>query len=280
MAASGSQKLNIKLVLKRYHEAKKEAFLGDNKFVHFDIEPVDDNFNEFYILIHFRNGIYANQTHILRMKLLYGRGSDMFCYPIHSPYITFLSPMYHTNVSVEGTICLDILKDNTKWQPTYGFKEIILSILLLLDDPNTSSPFNGEAGSHYTHCQHSYQQKIKGIKDLKTLEEIRTEVFSNYSDHANKYYKKNQSKLNFDLGNYIKYFPQIETGFRWTEEQQEKFIAMNEPSPAKLPEAAAPKGQEAQPAPALEEEQPSEQKSAASRFAKLAAIKKGSVAKK
>jgi hypothetical protein len=194
------------------------------------------------------------------MKLLYGR-PETYCYPIHSPNIVFLSPIYHTNVSTEGTICLDILKDNTKWQPTYGFKEIILSILLLLDDPNTSSPFNGDAGVHYTHCQHSYQQKTKGIKDPKVLDEIRAEVFSNYTDHANKYYKKNQARLNFDLDTYVTYFPQIKNGFKWTEAQQEKFIALSENM----------KPQESEP------EKPSEQKSNPSnRFAKLAAVKKGS----
>jgi len=68
-------------------------------------------------------------------------------YPNKAPTIKFVNKIYHPNVSTDGMICLDVLKEN--WKPIYTFRTIIMSIISLLSDPNPESPLNGEAAKLY-----------------------------------------------------------------------------------------------------------------------------------
>ncbi|KAJ1697145.1 hypothetical protein LUZ63_005657 [Rhynchospora breviuscula] len=66
-------------------------------------------------------------------------------YPFKPPVVKFESPCFHPNVDLQGTICLDILKD--KWSSAYDMRTILLSIQSLLGDPNNDSPLNTEAAA-------------------------------------------------------------------------------------------------------------------------------------
>ena len=68
-------------------------------------------------------------------------------YPNKAPHMKFCNKIYHPNISPEGIICLDILKD--KWCPVFTIRTIILSIISLLSDPNPDSPLNGSAAQLY-----------------------------------------------------------------------------------------------------------------------------------
>jgi ubiquitin-conjugating enzyme E2 C len=66
-------------------------------------------------------------------------------YPFEAPHVAFLTPCFHPNVDVKGSICLDILKE--KWSAIYTASQVLLSIQSLLDNPNNESPLNSHAAA-------------------------------------------------------------------------------------------------------------------------------------
>lgn len=81
-------------------------------------------------------------------------------YPIKAPSVKFLTAMYHPNIYRDGKICIDILQSH-EWSPAQNVRSILLSIISLLTDPNTSSPANRDAAILYDKDINAYNQKVR-----------------------------------------------------------------------------------------------------------------------
>lgn len=143
----------IKRVAKELSDFKSE---NNNTII---IEPIDNNLkNIMCTIIPDESSIYnLFQDRKTKFNLIVNISDD---YPFSPPKVKFSPTIFHPNVfAVSGDICLDILKD--AWTPALTISRICLSILSLLDAPNTSDPINAVAAELYDKDKDDYKNKIK-----------------------------------------------------------------------------------------------------------------------
>ena len=68
-------------------------------------------------------------------------------YPMKPPKARFITRIYHENVDKLERICLDVLKD--KWTPALTISRVMLSIQLMLQDPNPEDPLDGQVAGYW-----------------------------------------------------------------------------------------------------------------------------------
>jgi len=81
-------------------------------------------------------------------------------YPFTPPKVTFVTNIYHINISSTGYICLNILKKDEAWTHLLSFPTIALSIISLLSDPNPDSALRGPLARLYHHDRDMYFQRV------------------------------------------------------------------------------------------------------------------------
>ncbi|KAF9473379.1 hypothetical protein BDN70DRAFT_885893 [Pholiota conissans] len=69
-------------------------------------------------------------------------------YPFSAPKVIFKTRIYHMNISDQGSICIDILKQN--WSPALSLFKVMLSLSSLLTDPNPRDPLVPSIATQYT----------------------------------------------------------------------------------------------------------------------------------
>lgn len=166
--------------LKEIAAAKKIAENGKFQFILDDKGELGD-INCCYLKWKVQDGIYKDQEHILRFKFVYGQKPDIYEYPRNAPNVTFLTPILHTNISTQGSICLDVIKSDN-WSPMYGIETILNSIIALLDEPNTKSPFNSSAATAY-----------RPLEKLEKTDPKYEETFKAYQKKCQDYYDRSIS---------------------------------------------------------------------------------------
>ncbi|KAK9504977.1 hypothetical protein O3M35_009139 [Rhynocoris fuscipes] len=110
-------------------------------------------------------------------------------YPYSPPTIKFLSKVWHPNVYQSGDLCISILHPPIddpqsgempceRWNPTQTVRTILLSVISLLNEPNTFSPANVDASVMYRKWKDS-----KGA-DKEYEEIIKRQVISSREEAA------------------------------------------------------------------------------------------------
>ncbi|KAI1900461.1 hypothetical protein AGOR_G00050170 [Albula goreensis] len=108
-------------------------------------------------------------------------------YPYSPPTFRFLTKMWHPNIYENGDVCISILHPpvddpqsgeptSERWNPTQNVRTILLSVISLLNEPNTFSPANVDASVMFRKWRDS-----RG-KDEEYAEIIRKQVASTKAD--------------------------------------------------------------------------------------------------
>ncbi|KAG0071965.1 Ubiquitin-conjugating enzyme E2 D2 [Linnemannia elongata] len=80
-------------------------------------------------------------------------------YPDIAPKVTFITKIYHPNISRNGIIDLDIFED--KWSPHISMSEILLLICSLLTNPNLDEPLVPEIAHIYMTDRNQYDSNAR-----------------------------------------------------------------------------------------------------------------------
>nr|XP_002127319.1 ubiquitin-conjugating enzyme E2 R2-like [Ciona intestinalis] len=106
-------------------------------------------------------------------------------YPYSPPTFKFITKMFHSNIYENGEVCISILHSpvndpqsgelpSERWNPTQTVRTILLSVISLLNEPNTYSPANVDASVMYRRwknskgCDKEYEDIIrKQVQDSR-----------------------------------------------------------------------------------------------------------------
>jgi len=87
-------------------------------------------------------------------------------YPYSPPQFRFMTEMWHPNIYENGDVCISILHPpvddpqsgelpSERWNPTQNVRTVLLSVISLLNEPNTFSPANVDASVMYRRWKES-----------------------------------------------------------------------------------------------------------------------------
>lgn len=97
-------------------------------------------------------------------------------YPYSPPDFRFLKPLYHPNIYPDGRLCISILHQpgedimsgeqaSERWSPIQRVESVLISILSLLDDAETSSAANVDASVMLRNNPVQYKSQVQ--RDLE-----------------------------------------------------------------------------------------------------------------
>jgi len=121
-------------LIKEFRDLKKENELN------FKLYPEENNLHRWSGVLKGPMGT-SYQTGQFKIKC-----KIPISYPISPPEIYFQSKIFHPNIHLStGEICLDILKSH--WTPAWSLSLACQALIVLLANPEPSSPLNCDAGN-------------------------------------------------------------------------------------------------------------------------------------
>lgn len=103
---------------------------------------------------------FSDPTDIMHFTLTYIPASGMYKggkfeflftvgsqYPIEPPKVRLNARIWHPNIDLDGTLCLNILRED--WKPVLALNHIAMGIQFLFLEPNKNDPLNRDAAASF-----------------------------------------------------------------------------------------------------------------------------------
>jgi ubiquitin-conjugating enzyme E2 G1 len=148
----------LRHVMARFREYNKDPIDG------FFCEPSDDVLKWKFTLLGPHNTPFEGE--VLKGTITFPTN-----FPNVPPVIQFTSQIYHPNIYIDGKVCMSILHDTReenfydrpeeKWLPVHTIQSLVLSMLLIIQEPNLESPANLEAAKLMRDDKIQYYRKLR-----------------------------------------------------------------------------------------------------------------------
>ena len=114
--------------------------------------PDPENIQIFNITLTPQSGIWRGGKFVFQFTI-----PDTW--PIDRPSVKSLTRIWHPNISEDGNVCLNILRDN--YTPVQPINHIIQGIFFLFNEPNPQSPLNVDAALQYLQDLNAFKEKAE-----------------------------------------------------------------------------------------------------------------------
>ena len=84
-------------------------------------------------------------------------------YPNSPPDVYCKTNIYHMNINKSGKVCVQSITEDDKWQIRHDISTVLLSIFIIFDKPNPSSPYQSEIAKLYLNNIEEYKKMLKRI---------------------------------------------------------------------------------------------------------------------
>ena len=131
----------------------KSIWINCSLYSEFSIHPKPDKFLDWEGII-FGPESSPYQGGIFKFEMKFPKE-----YPNKPPKLQFITPLFHPNIYTNGKVCISILHEGVdqfnyesvadRWKPIHGITSILMSIVLMLAEPNLESPANVDASKMY-----------------------------------------------------------------------------------------------------------------------------------
>ncbi|KAK2714221.1 NEDD8-conjugating enzyme Ubc12-like [Artemia franciscana] len=114
--------------------------------------PDPDDLLNFKLVICPDESFYKGGKFIFNVKI--GQG-----YPYDAPKVKCETAVYHPNIDLEGSVCLNILKED--WKPILTINSVVFGLQYLFLEPNPEDPLNKEAADVLQTNRRLFEQNVQ-----------------------------------------------------------------------------------------------------------------------
>lgn len=79
-------------------------------------------------------------------------------YPHSPPRVECMTAIYHPNITTDGKVCLNILRED--WKPVLDINSVIYGLIYLFYEPNPDDPLNHEAAELFRKDKTQFERLV------------------------------------------------------------------------------------------------------------------------